>query len=49
MVFFVVFGAVFAGNGDQQPTVWDALAKLRGKELSVDQIQDLYTSVVPRS
>jgi len=27
--------------------VWDALAELRGRELTVDQIQELYLSVVP--
>jgi len=36
-------------NGDQNPKVWDALAKLKGKnaELTVDQIQELYPNVVP--
>jgi len=34
-------------NGDQNPKIWDALAKLRGKELSVEQIQELYPNVVP--
>jgi len=46
------FGAANAGlvkraAGDQNPPVWDALAKLRGKELSVEQIQDLWPNVVP--
>lgn len=35
-------------NGDQQPKVWDALNKLRGKDpIPVDQIQELYFNVIP--
>ena len=47
VVLTVLLGVAYAGNGDQQPKVWDALSILRGKELSVDQIQDLYGNVVP--
>lgn len=39
-----------AANGDQNPKVWDALDKLRGKgSLTVEAIQDLYPNVVPGS
>lgn len=49
----IVLAAVFAvalggnANGDQQPKVWDALAKLRGKgALTAEQIQDMYPNAV---
>ena len=55
VVLAVVLGVAYAGpmpmrlrrgaNGDQQPKVWDALAALRGKDLTVDQIQELYLNV----
>jgi hypothetical protein len=47
IVLAVLLGVAYAGNGDQNPKVWDALAKLRGKELTVDQIQELFLNVVP--
>ena len=38
----------YAGNGDQQPKVWDALDKLRGKApLATDQIQEIYANAQP--
>jgi len=47
IVLSAVLGVAFAANGDQVPKVWDALAKLRGKDaLSSAQIQDLYPNAV---
>ncbi|OQV17728.1 hypothetical protein BV898_08185 [Hypsibius exemplaris] len=44
-VFAVALGG--SANGDQQPKVWDALAKLRGKDaLTAEQIQELYPNAV---
>ncbi|OQV17704.1 hypothetical protein BV898_08161 [Hypsibius exemplaris] len=50
IVLSAVLGVAFGGpaNGDQVPKVWDALAKLRGKDaLTAEQIQDLYPNAVP--
>ncbi|OQV26198.1 hypothetical protein BV898_00317 [Hypsibius exemplaris] len=44
-----IFGVAKAGvvNGDQQPKLWDALAKLRGKAaLTAEQIQAIYPNAV---
>ncbi|OQV14085.1 hypothetical protein BV898_11754 [Hypsibius exemplaris] len=39
--------ALAAGNGDQSPKVWDALAKLRGKgALTAEQIQSIAPNAV---
>ncbi|OQV17695.1 hypothetical protein BV898_08153 [Hypsibius exemplaris] len=49
IVLVAVFGVALAGdkNGDQNPKVWDALKKLRGKDaLTTEQIQDLYPNAV---
>ncbi|OQV17709.1 hypothetical protein BV898_08166 [Hypsibius exemplaris] len=49
IVFAVVIGVAVGGavNGDQQPKVWDALAKLRGKgALTAEQIQALLPNSV---
>ncbi|OQV17727.1 hypothetical protein BV898_08184 [Hypsibius exemplaris] len=47
MVLSAVLGVACAGNGDQVPKVWDALAKLRGKgALTAEQIQNLYPNAV---
>ena len=48
IVLSVLVGVAFAGNGDQQPKVWDALDKLRGKApLGTDQIQEIYANAQP--
>ena len=48
LVLAAVLGVAHCGpvDGDQNPKIWDALDKLRGKQLSVDQIQDLYGKAV---
>ncbi|OQV12594.1 hypothetical protein BV898_13159 [Hypsibius exemplaris] len=49
IVLAAVLGVAYGGaaNGDQNPKVWDALAKLRGKDaLTAEQIQDLYPNAV---
>ncbi|OQV12593.1 hypothetical protein BV898_13158 [Hypsibius exemplaris] len=50
IVLAAVIGVALAGdkNGDQNPKIWDALKKLRGKDaLTAEQIQDLYPNAVP--
>jgi len=48
LVLAAVLGVAQCGpvDGDQQPKIWDALDQLRGKQLTVDQIQDLYGKAV---
>jgi hypothetical protein len=47
LLLALLLAILSATNGDQNPKVWDALAKLRGKELSIQQIDDLLHNALP--
>ena len=48
----LVLGVVYAGEDQeherrQEPGVWDALADLRGRDLTTEEIQDILNNAIP--
>jgi len=49
LVIALAVGLASAGDvvREQRPGVWDALADLRGEELTTEEIQDLFQNAIP--